>query len=160
MSSPASRHLPPLAAVLLFVLLAMLQICVWIWLSLRTGGLWGGMALALAAAAALSLRWAGMAAGWARVAWAVLATAAATAVACWLVIAAQVGLDVGTHVLSSAGKLGPRLAWTLLRLAATPADRAALLAAPLLAGLAVAVRAAREPATGAAGRAPSSTDTR
>lgn len=133
MPAPPSRRLPPLASVLLFLLLAMLQLSAWIWLSLRTGGLWTAMALAAAAVAALSLRWGGMAAGPARTLWAVAGTLVVAAAGCWLVIAAQVGWDIGVGMPASALRLGPHLAWTLLKLAAGPWDVAALLAAPVLA---------------------------
>ena len=55
----------------------------------------------------------------------------------WLIVAGQIGLQLGLYPWDSATKLGPGLAVNLLRLLATPSDLAfaalAVLGAPLLA---------------------------
>ena len=60
---------------------------------------------------------AGMPAGWARAAWAVLATALMIALANWGIAATQMGMSMGLNPLDSAMKLGMGHAWTLLGLA-------------------------------------------
>ena len=75
------------------------------------------MAVLGAIDAALILRFAGMPAGWARAAWAMLATALMIALANWGIAATQMGMSMGLNPLDSAMKLGMGHAWTLLGLA-------------------------------------------
>lgn len=89
----------------------------WIALALLTGRQCSWMAPLAALDAALLLRLGGMAPGWRRAAWALLATAAMIALAQWGIIASQLGVMMGLDPLASALRLGPSLAWTLARLA-------------------------------------------
>jgi hypothetical protein len=110
----------------------------WVALALLTGRQCSWMAPLAALDAALLLRLGGMAPGWRRAAWALLATALMIALAQWGIIAAQLGAMLGLDPLTSALRLGPSLAWTLAQLANQPGDLLWLGA-----GLALAVLAAR-----------------
>lgn len=74
-------------------------------------------------------------AGPARAAIAALATAAATALSLWLVVATQLGLALGLPPLASAVRLGPHLAWTLAGMTLSRVDWVLLVAGPVLAAL-------------------------
>ena len=98
----------------------------------------GWMAIVAGLDAALLLRLAAMPRGPARVAVAMLGTTATILFANWGIAAAQLGRSVGVPPWTSALKLGPDHAWTLLSLANTPVD-----VAWMVAGLAVAALLAR-----------------
>lgn len=74
--------------------------------------------------AAWLLRLGGAPAGWPRVWLAVVATALAIVMANWSIVAAQLAGVMGLPFLDSAQRLGPDLAWTLLKLANGPAELA------------------------------------
>lgn len=94
------------------------------------------MALLAGLDAVFLLRLAGMRGGSVRVVVALLATAATITLASWGIAATQIGRMVGVLPWSSALKLGPDYAWTLLGLANTPADLAWLAAGMVLAAIA------------------------
>jgi hypothetical protein len=91
------------------------------------------MAVAVAIDAALLLRIGGMRPGAKRALLATFATAAAAALACWSIVALQIGLQMGLGIWASLAKPGFGFVWTLLGLAAHAADLAWLAAALLLA---------------------------
>ena len=74
--------------------------------------------------AAWLLRLGGAPGGWPRVVLAVVATALAIVMANWSIVAAQLAGVMGLPFLDSAQRLGPDLAWTLLKLANGPAELA------------------------------------
>jgi len=74
-----------------------------------------------------------MAGGRRRAALAVLATVAICALSLWSIAATQLGLPLGLNPWESLSRLGVHHAWTLVALATTPLDWAALLLAPPLA---------------------------
>ena len=74
--------------------------------------------------AARLLRLGGAPGGWPRVVLAVVATALAVVLANWSIVAAQLAGVMGLPFLDSAQRLGPDLAWTLLKLANGPAELA------------------------------------
>ena len=94
------------------------------------------MAVLAALDAVLLVRLARMPTGWLRAAFGGLATALAIAWANWGIAAAQMGKPMGLLPWESMGKLGPALAWVLMRHANTPADLAWLWLALVLAVLA------------------------
>ena len=107
----------------------------WILVSLSTGRLCAWFAVLAGIDAALLLRLARMPAGGARMALAVLGTAAAIALAYWGIIASQLARTVGMLPWESALRLGPHHAWTLAGLATTPVDLAWLVAGLVLAAV-------------------------
>ena len=107
----------------------------WILVSLATGRLCAWFAILAGIDAALLLRLARMPAGGARMALAVLGTAAAIALAYWGIIASQLARTVGMLPWESALRLGPHHAWTLAGLATTPVDLAWLVAGLVLAAV-------------------------
>ena len=60
--------------------------------------------------------------GWPRILLAVGATALAVVLANWSIVAAQLAGVMGLPFIDSALRLGPDLAWTLLKLANGPAE--------------------------------------
>lgn len=133
---PAPIRLPPLSAVLLFVLLALLQSLIWMALAFHLGSQCSWMGLVLGASAALSLRWGGMAAGSARMYWAAGLTALGLTWTNWGIVVLQTGVTMGVPPQESATKMGWHLALTLLQLANTPLDYAMMLLALVLAAIA------------------------
>lgn len=137
-TTPATARKSPFRALLGWPL-ALLLFCdaallvLWVLLALYSGHLDGGFAIAVAAGSAAMLRWGGMPRGTARAAVAVLATLGVAALAAWAIIALEVGFGLGLHPLAALSKLGDGLFWTLLQLAARPADFIGLLAGLLLA---------------------------
>lgn len=126
----------------LWPLLLMLTGCVclvvlWTVLALYHGRMDGWVAVAAAGYAALALRLGGAPRGGWRGMLALAGTLATVLAAGWLIVAGQIGLQLGLYPWDSALKLGPGLAVNLLRLLGTPADLAfaalAVLGAPLLA---------------------------
>ena len=87
----------------------------WLAASLWLGGFVGWMAGVAAVDMALMLRLAGAPAGRLRAALAVAGTVAATGLAAWLVAGAEMGRLVGLAPWESAQRLGPVLAWELVR---------------------------------------------
>ena len=90
---------------------------IWIMLALYLERPCTWMAVLGAIDATVILRFAGMPAGWARAAWAMLATALMIALANWGIAATQMGMSMGLNPWDSAMKLGLGHAWTLLGLA-------------------------------------------
>ena len=111
--TPRARWLAPLLLLLGSVFFTL----IWIMLALYLERPCTWMAVLGAIDAALILRFAGMPAGWARAAWAVLATALMIALANWGIAATQMGMGMGLNPWDSAMKLGMGHAWTLLGLA-------------------------------------------
>ena len=111
--TPRARWLAPLLLLLGSVFFTL----IWIMLALYLERLCTWMAVLGAIDAALILRFAGMPAGWARAAWAVLATAMMIALANWGIAATQMGMSIGLNPWDSAMKLGMGHAWTLVGLA-------------------------------------------
>ena len=111
--TPRARWLAPLLLLLGSVFFTL----IWILLALylERPGTW--MAVLGALDAAMILRFAGMPAGWARAAWAVLATALMIVLANWGIAATQMGISMGLNPWDSAMKLGLAHAWTLAGLA-------------------------------------------
>ena len=111
--STRARWLAPLLLLLGSVFFTL----IWILLALylERPGTW--MAVLGALDAAMILRFAGMPAGWARAAWAVLATALMIVLANWGIAAVQMGISMGLSPWDSAMKLGLGHAWTLAGLA-------------------------------------------
>ena len=111
--STRARWLAPLLLLLGSVFFTL----IWILLALylERPGTW--MAVLGALDAAMILRFAGMPAGWARAAWAVLATALMIVLANWGIAAVQMGISMGLNPWDSAMKLGLGHAWTLAGLA-------------------------------------------
>ena len=111
--TPRARWLAPLLLLLGSVFFTL----IWIMLALYLERPCTWMAVLGAIDAALILRFAGMPAGWARAAWAMLATALMIALANWGIAATQMGMSMGLNPGDSAMKLGMGHAWTLLGLA-------------------------------------------
>lgn len=111
--TPRARWLAPF----LLLLGSAFFTLIWIMLALYLERPCTWMAVLGAIDAALILRFAGMPAGWARAAWAVLATALMIALANWGIAATQMGMSMGLNPWDSAMKLGLGHAWTLLGLA-------------------------------------------
>jgi len=86
--------------------------------------------------AAWLLRLGGAPRGWTRAALTLLGTVLAIAMANWSIVAAHMGGVMGLPFLESAQRLGPGLAWTLLKLAHSPTDLLWLAAALVVAVLA------------------------
>ncbi|SEK60040.1 hypothetical protein SAMN05428989_0422 [Pseudoxanthomonas sp. GM95] len=133
---PAPTRFPPLTALSLFVLLALLQSLIWMGLAFYLGAQCSWMALVIALTATLSLRMGGMAAGRLRMAWAAGLTAVGVAWASWGIVVLQMGVTMGVRPQESAVKLGWHLARTLFLLANTPLDYALLALAVIGAAIA------------------------
>jgi hypothetical protein len=108
---------------------------VWVVLSVASNRPCSWMALLAAADVAVMLRFANVAPGPSRALLGVLGTAVAIALAQWLVVATQLGLELGLQPLDSAMKLGPSLARQLLALSLRGFDYWTMLAALPLAAL-------------------------
>ena len=113
--------MPPLALVLL-AFGTVGASAAWAAIAMLGGSLASWMAPLAALDAAWLLRLGGAPRGWNRAALALLATLATIAMANWSIVAAHLGGVMGLSFLESAQRLGPTLAWTLLRLAYSPAD--------------------------------------
>ena len=111
--TPRARWLAPLLLLRGSVFFTL----IWIMLALYLERPCTWMAVLGAIDAALILRFAGMPAGWARAAWAMLATALMIALANWGIAATQMGMSIGLNPWDSAMKLGMGHAWTLVGLA-------------------------------------------
>ena len=108
----------------------------WILFGVASGRQCGWMAIVAGLDAALLLRLAAMPRGPARMAVALLATAATIVVAQWGIAATELGRSIGVLPWVSATKLGLDHAWTVLSLANTPADLAWLAAGLVLGAVA------------------------
>jgi hypothetical protein len=110
---------------------------IWIAIAVLSGtsGSWIGLVAAIDVA--LLLRLTGAPAGRHRIVAAVLATALATVLSQWLVVATHLGGALGLPPLASALKLGPHLAWTLSAMSLDPVDWVLLAAGPVLAAILV-----------------------
>jgi hypothetical protein len=108
---------------------------VWVVVSVATNRPCSWMAVLAAADVAIMLRFANVPPGPSRVRLSVLGTAAAIALALWLIVATQLGLELGLQPLDSAMKLGPSLARQLLALSLHGVDYWMMLAALPLAAL-------------------------
>jgi hypothetical protein len=108
---------------------------VWVVLSVASNRPCSWMALLAAADVAVMLRFANVAPGPSRALLGVLGTAVAIALAQWLIVATQLGLELGLQPLDSAMKLGPSLARQLLALSLHRVDYWTMLAALPLAAL-------------------------
>jgi len=128
--SRSARHwLLPLLALAVGVL-GMTAVWLAWYLGFRTPGGW--LALVAALDMALMLRLAAAPPGPARAALAMVGTAAAIALAYWMMAATQMGLLLGLTPLESSQRLGPVLAGELVRHATSGWDIAwAVLALPL-----------------------------
>jgi len=107
----------------------------WLLLAIASGRQCGWMAAIAGLDAALLLRLAGMPRGPGRIAVGMLGAATTILFANWGIAATQLGRSVGVLPWTSALKLGPDHAWTLLSLANTPADLAWMVAGVMLAAL-------------------------
>jgi hypothetical protein len=105
----------------------------WLVLSLRSGGLYSAMAVAVALMVAMLLRASGIRTGFKRGLLALLVTAAIAALVNWSTIALQVGLPLGLDGWDSLSKLGFHFAQTLFGLAAGTGDYVWLAVALLVA---------------------------
>lgn len=119
-------------------LLAMLSgwlamLAVWVSAALLTDRSLGWMAWVLALDLLLLLRMAQAPRGWTLRLIAATATAVGCAVACWLLVSAWFGLQMGLDVMESAPRMGPVLARVLLEWRLSDADVWFVLSAPLLA---------------------------
>lgn len=108
---------------------------VWVVLSVASNRPCSWMAVLAAVDVALMLRFANVSPGPARLLLSVLGTAVAIALAQWLIVATQLGLELGLQPLDSAMKLGPSLARQLLALSLHGVDYWTMLAALPLAAL-------------------------
>ena len=108
----------------------------WILIAVASGRQCGWMAIVAGLDAALLLRLAAMPRGRGRMAVAALGTAATIVLANWGIAATQLGRSIGVLPWSSALKLGPDHAWTVLSLANTPADLGWLAAGVVLGAIA------------------------
>lgn len=134
MPAPSVRF-PPLTALVVFALLALLQSLMWIGLAAWLDRQCGWMALLPALTSAWLLRAGGMAPGAWRALWAGLLTLLTVAWANWGIVVLQVGVMMGVTPQESAGKLGAHLAWTLITLATTPLDWALMALAVIVAAV-------------------------
>lgn len=96
----------------------------------------GWMAVLGALDIAWMLRLGGWRPGWARAIAGTAATVLILAVANWGIVAGQLSGPFGLDLLSSAGKLGPNLFWTLFQLASSGLDLVFMVAALVIAALA------------------------
>jgi hypothetical protein len=108
----------------------------WAAIAVLVGSQASWMAPLAALDAAWLLRLGGAPKGWTRVVLAIGATALTIGMANWSIASTYMGGVMGLPFLDSALRLGPDLAWTLLKLANGPADLAWLAAALLLAAVA------------------------
>jgi hypothetical protein len=108
---------------------------VWVVASVASNRPCSWMAVLAAVDVAVMLRFANVPPGRARVLLSVLGTAVAIALAQWLIVATQLGLELGLQPLDSAMKLGPSLARQLLALSLHRVDYWTMLAALPLAAL-------------------------
>ena len=129
--TPRARWLAPLLLLLGSVFFTL----IWIMLALYLERPCTWMAVLGAIDAALILRFAGMPAGWARAAWAMLATALMIALANWGIAATEIGRSMGLLPWESALRLGADYAWELIQLANTHADLAWYAVGVVLAGV-------------------------
>lgn len=131
--SPASMPFTGRLALPLLLLGVTGAAAAWILLALFLGAQCSWMAPLAALDVALLLRLGGMAPGWRRAAWALVATAATVALANWGIAATQIGLMMGLGPVDSALRMGASLAWTLVQLANGPIDLAWFVGGLLLA---------------------------
>ena len=114
----------PLLALLLLALGTFGVAAAWASVAMLSGSQAAWMAPLAGLDAAWLLRLGGAPKGWLRVLLAVSATALAIAMANWSIVSAQLAGVMGLPFLDSAQRLGPDLAWTLLKLANGPAELA------------------------------------
>lgn len=131
--SPAPRRIPAWLLPVILVVASACLLVIWVALALYLQRQAGWMALLVALDVVLVLRLGGMAAGMRRAVLAALVTVAVSALALWTIPATQLGGAFGLAPWESALRLGAYHGWTLISLATTPLDVAALVAAPLLA---------------------------
>lgn len=117
----------PLPALLLLALGTVGVAAAWAAVAMLSGSQAAWMAPLAGLDAAWLLRLGGAPRGWPRVLLAVAATALAIAMANWSIVSAQLAGVMGLPFLDSAQRLGPDLAWTLLKLANGPAEVAWML---------------------------------
>jgi hypothetical protein len=114
----------PLLALLLLALGTVGVAAAWAAVAMLSGSQAAWMAPLAGLDAAWLMRLGGAPRAWPRVALAVAATVLAIAMANWSIVAAQLAGVMGLPFLDSALRLGPDLAWTLLKLANGPAELA------------------------------------
>ena len=112
----------PLLALVLLALGTVGVAAAWAAVAMLSGSQAAWMAPLAGLDAAWLLRLGGAPGGWPRVLLAVGATALAVVLANWSIVAAQLAGVMGLPFLDSALRLGPDLAWTLLKLANGPAE--------------------------------------
>jgi len=108
----------------------------WVAVSMLSASQCGWMALIAALDAAWLLRLGGAKPGVARMAFGVIATALAIALAQWGIVSAHLAGMMGLGFLDTALRLGPSLAWTMAELANGPVDMAFLAIGLVLAAIA------------------------
>ncbi|QDH70736.1 hypothetical protein [Marilutibacter alkalisoli] len=121
---------------LLLVLSMAGLVTLWVLLSLYTGGLHVWMALVVALDLAWVLRFGNWRQGFRRALLGLSATALVVLAAQWLIIAGQVGGQLGLMPLASATRLGFHHAWTLAQLANGPWELGCMAVALVVAVLA------------------------
>ncbi|MCC8624992.1 hypothetical protein [Xanthomonas vesicatoria] len=105
----------------------------WLLIALALGNQAGWMAVLVALEVAWMLRLGTMRAGRLRIGVAVATTALVIVGANWGIASAQLGGSLGLDPWTSAQKMGPRLAWTLLQLANNAFDLLCYVAAVVVA---------------------------
>ncbi|MCC4633730.1 hypothetical protein ACFFJ4_16995 [Xanthomonas dyei] len=105
----------------------------WLLIALALGNQAGWMAVLVALEVAWMLRLGTLRAGRLRIGVAVATTALIIVGANWGIASAQLGGSLGLDPWTSAQKMGPRLAWTLLQLATNAFDLLCYFAAVLVA---------------------------
>lgn len=130
------RSASPVLAAALLLLGSLGLAAAWVLVAMRLDAQSSWMALVAAADAALIVRVARLRPGLARACCGVLATALAIAAANWGLVAAWLGRQLGLLPWESMLKLGPELAWLLVRLSNSTADLAWLAASLVVAALA------------------------
>lgn len=138
-ASPAPAPQAPRIPLLALLLLALGTVGVaaaWAAVAMLTASQAAWMAPLAGLDAAWLLRLGGAPKGWLRVLLAVAATALAIVMANWSIVAAQLAGVMGLPFMDSAQRLGPDLAWTLLRLANGTTELAWIGAGLLLAAIA------------------------